>query len=257
MKVASFNANGIRARLFIILDWLGKESPDVLCLQETKIQDAEFPVRRFEEGGYCCAFRGEKGYNGVAILSRSPLKDVSFGFADGDMQEESRVISGTYKDIPIVNTYIPQGLAPDSEKFRYKLDWFQRLRDYFSRKFQPTDPLLWVGDFNVAPEPIDVHNPKNLLGSIGFHPDEHSALSAVKSWGFIDVFRKHESRGEVYTFWDYRVPNGVKRGLGWRIDHIWATSSLAERSIRSWIDIDPRLMQKPSDHTFIVAEFDL
>ena len=256
MKVASFNANGIRARLPIILDWLERECPDLLGVQETKVQDKDFPSRVFEEAGYSCVFRGEKGYNGVAIISNRPLDHACFGFADGDSREETRLVRGMYKGISVVNTYVPQGLAPYSEKFRYKLDWFQRLRDYFSRSFDPKKPLLWMGDFNVAPEPIDVYDPKNLLGNIGFHPDEHTALAGVKSWGLVDVFRKHQPEGGMYTFWDYRVPNALKRGMGWRIDHIWATASLAQKSTRAWVDLSPRLLEKPSDHTFIVAEFD-
>lgn len=251
MKIASFNSNGIRARLSIILDWIGREKPDVLCLQETKVPDRDFPQEAFEELNYFLAFKGEKGYNGVAILSKFLLHNVSFGFGDGDVSEEMRLITVSVAGIPIVNTYVPQGSAPDSEKFRYKLDWFHRLYDYFSQRFKPTKPLLWVGDFNIAPEPVDVYDPKGLFGNIGYHPDEHSALSKVKSWGFVDVFRKHVPQGEVYTFWDYRVPNGVKRGLGWRIDHIWATPCLAEKSIRASIDITPRLLEKPSDHTFL------
>ena len=171
MKIASFNANGIRARLNIVLDWLAKEEPDVLCLQETKVQDNDFPKEPFEEIGCFLAFRGVKAYNGVAIISKTPLSDVDFGFGDGDKQEEPRLISATAQGIKVVNTYIPQGSAPDSDKFRYKLDWFQRLYDYFSRRFNPNEPLLWTGDFNVAPEPIDVYDPQGLSGSIGFHPE--------------------------------------------------------------------------------------
>jgi exodeoxyribonuclease-3 len=258
MKIASFNANGVRARLPIIRDWLAKERPDILCMQETKVQDVEFPKQPFEELGYVCAIRGQKAYNGVAILSSSPLSSISCGFGDGDAKEETRLITATYGNtIPVVNSYIPQGSAPDSDKFRYKLDWLQRLQDFFMGRFDPSKPLIWVGDFNVAPEPIDVHDPQGLSGSVGFHPDEHAALSAIKSWGFADVFRRHQPDGGAYTFWDYRVPNAVKRGLGWRIDHIWATPGLAEKSTRAWIDVAPRLLQRPSDHTFIVAEFNI
>jgi len=258
MKIASFNANGVRARLPILRDWLARERPDVLCLQETKVPDADFPKEPFEELGYNCVFKGQKGYNGVAIVSSSALSDVSFGFGDGDAVEETRLMTAVCKSsITVINTYVPQGFAPDSEKFRYKLDWLQRLHDFFSRRFDPGNFLVWLGDFNVAPEAIDVYDPQGLLGSIGFHPDEHAALSVLKSWGFVDVFRRHQPDGGVYSFWDYRVPNAVKRGLGWRIDHIWATASLAEKSMRAWIDVAPRLMQRPSDHTFVVAEFDI
>ena len=257
MKIASFNANGIRARLSIIKEWLEREGPDVLCIQETKVQDKDFPKDAFEDLAYYCAFWGQKSFNGVAVLSKVPPAKVSLGFGDGDVTEEPRMITAYIKDIPIVNTYVPQGTAPDSDRFQYKLDWFQRLRGYFSKHFQPTEPLLWVGDFNVAPEPIDVYDPEGLLGSIGFHPDEHKALSAVKSWGFVDMFRMHNPGNKAYTFWDYRVPHAFRRGLGWRVDHIWATPCLAEKSKRAWIDVAPRRLEKPSDHTFILAEFEV
>ena len=255
MKIATFNANSVRARLPIILEWLSKESPDVLCLQETKVQDADFPQEPFQKLGYHCTIWGQKSYNGVAILSKSPPDKVSRGFGDRDAAEEPRLIAATIHGIPIVNTYVPQGYAPDSEKFQYKLEWFGRLQDYFSKHFEPHMPLLWVGDFNVAPEPIDVFDPKKLSGSIGFHPDEHKALSAIKAWGFVDIFRVHESAGSMYTFWDYRIRNALQKGLGWRVDHIWATQPLADKSSRAWIDVNPRLSERPSDHTFVVAEF--
>jgi exodeoxyribonuclease-3 len=257
MKIASFNTNGIRARLSIIKGWLGRERPDVLCMQETKVQDEDFPKEAFEDISYHCTFRGQKSFNGVAVLSKTPPAKVSFGFDDGDEKAEPRMITAYINDIPIVNTYVPQGTAPDSERFQYKLQWFHRLRDYFSKHFQPSEHLLWVGDFNVAPEPIDVYDPEGLLGSVCFHPDEHKALAAVKAWGFVDVFRMHNPSDKAYTFWDYRVPHAFRRGLGWRVDHIWATACLAEKSSTAWIDLAPRQLEKPSDHTFILAEFDL
>ena len=255
MKIATFNANGIRARLPLILKWLSKESPDVLCLQETKAQDADFPQEPLHELGYYCTIWGQKSYNGVAILSKTSPEQVSRGFGDGNAKEEPRLIAATIRGIPVVNTYVPQGYAPGSEKFQYKLHWFVRLQDYFSKQFDPDMPLVWVGDFNVAPEPVDVFDPKGLSGSVGFHPDEHKALAAIRDWGFVDIFRLHESAGNMYTFWDYRIPNAFEKGLGWRVDHIWATQPLADKSSGAWIDSTPRLSERPSDHTFLVAEF--
>jgi exodeoxyribonuclease-3 len=255
MKVASFNVNSIRARLVIVLDWLKDESPDVLCLQETKTPDADFPCKEFENLNYRIVFRGEKSYNGVAILSKMPLENVRIGF-DEEESEGTRFIAATINNIPVVNTYIPQGFNPLSEKFRYKLDWFQRLHDYINRHFRPDKPLLWVGDFNVAPEAKDVYAPDQLYGQIGYHPDEHAALERLREWGFVDVFRLHNANPEQYTFWDYRIRNAVARKIGWRVDHIWATKPLAEKSRRAWIDVTPRLKEKPSDHTVIAAEFD-
>ncbi len=160
-------------------------------------------------------------------------------------------------NVPVVNTYVPQGKFPLSKQFQYKLNWFERIHSYFTKNFSPNEPLLWVGDFNVAPEPIDVYAPDKLLGKICYHPAEHKSLKKVKTWGFEDIFRRHQQGPGYYTFWDYRVPNAVARKMGWRVDHIWATRCLAEKSRRAWIDVGPRLLEKPSDHTFIIAEFSI
>lgn len=257
MKIVTFNANGIRARLPIVLDWLNKEVPDVLCLQETKVQDADFPRKAFEDLDYYCVFRGQKSYNGVSMVSRTAPEDVRYGFGDDDAAEESRLITAVIQGVSIVNSYVPQGYAPDSDKFQYKIAWFERLRRFFDRFFERSSHLVWLGDFNVAPEPVDVYDPDRLRGRVCFHPEEHKALGAVKSWGFTDVFRKHDPREKKYSFWDYRVPNAVARGLGWRLDHIWASAAMAQVSTRAWIDVAPRLFPRPSDHTFVVAEFDI
>jgi exodeoxyribonuclease-3 len=257
LKVASYNANGVRARIPLILKWLEKESPDILCLQETKVQNSDFPFHTFEEKGYHCSYIGQKSYNGVAILTKSLPQEVSFGFGDSDETEEARLASLKTEGIYFVNTYVPQGQSPDSEKFQYKLKWLRRLHKYFKTNFRSNEPLIWTGDFNIAPEPLDVYDPEALLGSIGYHPDEHKVLSSLKEFGFVDVFRKHQPDEKIFTFWDYRIPNAVKRGLGWRIDHIWATPCVVEKSKSAWIDVAARLMERPSDHTFIAAEFDI
>lgn len=255
MIIASFNCNSIRARMPVIQKWLETASPDVLCLQETKVQDGEFPEEDLLRAGYNSVFRGEKSYNGVAILAKEKMTDVFYGFDGKGNDEGSRLIAVKAGPVNIVNTYVPQGTSPDSEKFQYKLNWFARLEDFFGTRYNHKKPLLWLGDFNVAPEPFDVHNPKRLLGSVGYHPDEHAALARVKAGGFIDIFRKHCSDDGNYTFWDYRVKDGVSKGLGWRVDHIWGNAAAAEKSVRSWIDREPRLWEKPSDHTPILAEF--
>ncbi|MDY6933361.1 MAG: exodeoxyribonuclease III [Spirochaetota bacterium] len=255
MKIASFNANSIRARIHVIIRWIEKERPDVLCLQETKAKDSDFPLKAIESTGYDVVYKGEKSYNGVATLSRLPFEGVSYGF-DGDGNDEgTRLIVTQVKGIPVVNTYIPQGTDPSSDRFQYKLKWFDRLLQFFDKNYTKNNPLLWLGDINVAPMEIDVHDPVRLLGRVGFHPDEHRALQRVKDWGFVDVFRKHKEGAGEYTFWDYRVRDAVKRGIGWRVDHILATKPLADRSVDAWIDVEPRLWEKPSDHTFLVAEF--
>ncbi len=256
MKVASFNVNSVRARLEIVLDWLQKESPDVLCVQETKVTDPDFPLQPFKDINYNAVFRGQKSYNGVALFSKLPIENVRIGFDDNE-DEGSRLISAVINGVPIVNTYIPQGSDPESEKFQYKLGWLQRLHDYFDKNWAPDQALIWLGDFNVAPEPMDVHDPEKMLGMVGYHPDEHAALKRLMQWGFVDVFRMHQPGPEQFSFWDYRAKNAVKRKVGWRVDHIWATKPLAEKSVKAWIDVEPRLKERPSDHTPIVAVFEV
>jgi exodeoxyribonuclease-3 len=256
-KIASFNTNSIRSRIDIVISWLDKEQPDVLCLQETKVEDKDFPLESFKQAGFDVIFNGRKSYNGVAIISRHNMEAVSRDSVGSAEPGEGRIIAATINGIRVVNTYIPQGQSPDSEKFIYKLNWIKGMRGYFQERFSSDDDLVWVGDFNVAPEPFDVHNPKRLYGHVGYHPEEHKALQYVKDWGFEDVFRRHRKEGGHYTFWDYRVKDGVKRNLGWRVDHIWATRPLAEKSAGAWIDKEPRMKERPSDHTFIVAEFNV
>ncbi|MDP2643837.1 MAG: exodeoxyribonuclease III [Desulfobacterales bacterium] len=262
MKIASFNANGIRARIPVILKWLEMQSPDVLCLQETKVQDADFPQEAFRTSGYHLSFIGQKSYNGVAILSTAKPREVGFGFDENtagqpQADKEARLIRADIDGITVVNVYVPQGQDPDSEKFKYKLDWLERLRAYLGQHFRPDCLLVCAGDFNVAPEPNDVYDPEKLQGAVGYHPAEHAALARLKDWGLIDLFRKHHPDDKQYTFWDYRVPNAVKRGIGWRIDHILATEKLAQLSTTAWVDDQPRLADRPSDHTFVVSEFEL
>jgi exodeoxyribonuclease-3 len=257
LRVASFNVNGIRARLPLLLNWLQEEGPEVVCLQETKVQDPQFPREALEGLGFTCAFRGEKGFNGVAVLGREPMEFVRVGLDDGGPPDEARLILMKVSGIPVLNTYVPQGKDPESERFQYKLKWFLRIRGFLERHFNPEDPLIWVGDFNVAPEARDVYDPEGLRGSIGFHPEEHRALEQVRQWGLVDVFRLHVTEGGNYTFWDYRVPNALARGLGWRVDHIWATEPMARKSQRAWIDLEPRRSERPSDHTPVLAEFQL
>jgi len=254
MKVASFNANSLRARLTLVLQWLDEHQPDILCVQETKVQDTDFPTDAFDRTEYKYVFKGQKSYNGVAIFSRSEISNVQFGF-DDEPKDQPRLIKAEINGIVIVNTYIPQGYLPESEKFEYKLKWFNRLLNFFDNNFKPTDPVLWVGDFNVAPEPMDVYDPEALLGHVCFHPDVHKALEKVMQWGFVDVFRTHCREPGQYTFWDYRMRNSFKRNLGWRLDHIMATEPLAKKCTACYIDKEPRLAERPSDHTPIIAEF--
>ena len=254
MKVVSFNVNSLRARLEVVLGWLAQHQPDVLCVQETKVQDVDFPGDAFDGSGYKYVFKGQKSYNGVATFSKSEIVNVETGFAD-EPKDEARLIKAEINGIVIVNTYVPQGYSPESEKFEYKLKWFKRLGEYFKKNFKPAEPVLWVGDFNIAPERIDVYDPDALSGHVCFHPEVHKALKKVMEWGFVDVFRMHCKEAGQYTFWDYRM-NAFRRNLGWRLDHIMTTEVLANKSTACYVDKEPRLVEKPSDHTPIIAEFD-
>ena len=256
LTIGTFNVNSVRSRMHILLPWLEKTSPDIICLQETKVQDHEFPVSPFQDAGYNIIFKGQKSYNGVAILSKSETSNVIHGFDDGGPTDESRLLVAEVGGITVVNTYVPQGRDVDHEMYQYKLEWFDRLRALFEARFAADQPIVWVGDINVAPTDIDIHDPKRLLGHVCFNPQVTEALHKVTDWGFVDVFRKHVPQGGHYTYYDYRARNGIADGKGWRIDHIQATKPLADRSIHSWIDLEPRLAEKPSDHTPLMAEFE-
>jgi exodeoxyribonuclease-3 len=256
VQIATYNVNSIRSRLHIIIPWLEKNLPTVLCMQETKVEDEKFPAREFADVGYHVAFKGGKKYNGVAIASLKEPESISFGLDDEGPADMDRLICGVFAGIAVVNTYVPQGYERESPRFAYKLQWFKRLRAFFAKQYSPAQLLIWCGDLNVAPEEIDVHNPKRILGHVCFNPEVWEGLASVQSWGFVDVFRRHHP-GEPgqYTFFDYRVPKAVERGLGWRVDHILATPSLADKSKSCVIDMGPRLAEKPSDHTIVVADF--
>ena len=256
-SIATFNANSLRARLHIVIPWLEKNAVDVLCIQETKVQDKDFPEESFNKIGYNVIYGGQKSYNGVAIASKYEIKGGITGFDDPENtpEDEARLIRCRIQDIPVVNTYVPQGKALDDVHFQIKLRWFKRLKDLFNRNYSPDRPLLWCGDLNVAPEPKDVYAPEQVVDHVCFHSDARKALEDVKAWGFIDVFRKLNPDPGQYTFYDYRIPNAVKRHMGWRVDHIFATVALAEQALEAYIDLGPRLAERPSDHTFLVTKF--
>lgn len=256
MKLATFNTNSVRARLPIILEWLEKESPHILCLQETKVQDTDFPVGQFEEAGYKSVFRGQKSYNGVAVVSRLKADKVRRDLKDeGD--SDARFLSARIGGINLINVYVPQGYAVGTEKFEYKLSWLKELLVYIKNTHKSTESLIVTGDFNVALDEKDVWDPEKMRGEVCFHPDEQRILREIIEWGLIDIFRKHETGSGHYTFWDYRIPNALKRKMGWRIDYILATAPVAAKSKSITIHKGARLLPKPSDHTFLAAEFDI
>jgi exodeoxyribonuclease-3 len=257
-RIATYNVNSVRTRLPIIIPWLRRHRPDVLCMQETKVMDRDFPSGDFAAIGYQVVFRGVTGYNGVAVASLEEAKEVAFGLDDGGPSDEDRLIRCLFNGMAVVNTYVPQGRERGSPHFAYKLEWFRRLRAFFARLYDPQAPLLWCGDLNVAPEALDVHDPKRLLGHVCFTPEVWEAFALVKSWGLEDLFRRHHpGEGGRYTFFDYRVPRSIERGLGWRVDHILTTAPLARKSIDCTIDMEARTAEKPSDHTILIATFNL
>lgn len=255
--LATFNANSIRSRLDAVLGWLAARQPDVLCVQETKVQDAEFPAEPFRAAGWHVVFRGEKSYNGVALVSRKPAEDVAFGFDDGGPEDATRLVRARFGKVHVVNTYVPQGREIDHAMYAYKLEWLGRLRKLFERHYAPRDKLLWTGDLNVAPFDIDVDKPETKRQHVCCHEAVRAAFADVVGWGLVDVYRKHHPEPGRYSFYDYRQPRSLERNQGWRIDHLLATPSLADRSRAAEIDLEPRRAEKPSDHTFVWAEFDV
>lgn len=257
MVVATYNAAGVRARLAGILDWLADNEPDVLALQETKVEDHLFPLASFEELGYNVAINGQKSWNGVALVSRLPITNVRKGFQDDLSVEDARIIAGDIGGLTVINTYVPNGSAVGTEKFDYKLVWLERFAKYLRRHFDAAEPTVWLGDINIAPTENDVFDPKRHRGKVGFHPDEISRLEKILDWGLTDLFRKHHEGPGYYTFWEFTIPKSVERNLGWRIDHIYGTKPVSEACSRCWIDKGPRTGERPSDHTFVLAEIDL
>jgi len=256
MKIATWNVNSIGVRLPQVLEWLEGNRPDVLCLQEIKCVDAKFPIAAFNEAGYQAEIFGQPTYNGVAILSLSGQKDVVRGLADDDPESQRRLIASTVGKVTIINVYVPNGSEVGSDKYRYKLEWLSRLRSMLDSHFESGNPILLCGDFNIAPEDRDVHDPALWEGKILCSEQEREALGRISDWGFIDVVRKHRTESGLFSWWDYRG-GGFRRNHGLRIDHLWATEPLATRSIDAWIDRIPRAMEKPSDHAPVVAEFDI
>lgn len=240
----------------ILLDWLARHQPDVMCLQETKVQDNDFPALDLLAAGYHASFRGQKGYNGVATLTRGEPNEVFYGFHPGPDIEDVRALEVSVDGVTIVNTYVPQGYRIGTDKYAFKLDWFRRVREHFDERFTPSRPVIWTGDMNVAPEPIDVYHPDRRVNDVDFHIDARNAYAGAVSWGFIDTFRKLHPDRVQYTYWDY-FRNAYQNNWGWRIDHILATPPLAEKCIAAEVDEEPRRTPGASDHTVAWAEFSL
>jgi exodeoxyribonuclease-3 len=254
VKIATYNVNSIRRRLPIVLEWLDRHQPDVLCLQETKVADLEFPLLELSAAGYHVTFRGRKSYNGVATLTRQEPESVLHGLVEGPDPEDDRILMTVVGGVPIVNTYVPQGQKVGTERYAFKLAWFARLRQYFELRLDPAKPAIWLGDLNVAPEPIDVYHPDRRGNDPDFHIDARNAYKETAAWGFSDVFRRLHPDRVQYTYWDY-FRNAYQNNWGWRIDHIMATAPLAQACRNADVDTVPREAPGASDHTVMWAEF--
>ena len=255
MKIATWNVNSIIARLPLVTRWLEKEQPDILCMQETKCADDKFPSLEFKSAGYDCLLFGQQSYNGVAIASRSSCANEARGFPGDGADSQSRLLMAEIAGISLVNVYIPNGQSVASDKYQFKLHWMKRLRELLDSKYQDSANVLLCGDFNVAPDERDVHDPRLWQNRILFSEAERHALQHIKDWGFTDTFRLHTQEGGHYSWWDYRA-GGFRRNLGLRIDHIWVSQPLAERNRKTSIDKEPRGWERPSDHAPVVAEFE-
>lgn len=258
MRIATFNCNSIRVRLPAVLEWLDTHSPDVLALQETKAIDKDFPAADFADRGWHVVFRGEKSYNGVAIVTREAPSKSSFGLGDDGGESETRLAYTAVSGVHVVNTYVPQGQSLDSERFTFKLKWLERLRSYLDARFDAKkDRVAWVGDLNVAPLPMDVYDSKAVWPHVCHCQPVIDAFEKTREFGFEDVFRKFLPNPETFTFWDYRQRAAFARNRGWRIDHILATPRLAAKASGCAVDTEPRKRERPSDHTFVYADFDV
>jgi exodeoxyribonuclease-3 len=255
MKLASWNVNSLNVRLPHLLDWLAAQTPDIVCLQEIKLTDDRFPQMEIEAAGYRCAWSGQKTYNGVAILSRTSLAEVTVGipaFPD----EQRRVIAATIEAVRVVCAYVPNGQAIDSEKYEYKLRWLEAFRLWLDEELRNHPRLAVLGDYNIAPADEDVHDPKTWEAQILCSPREREAFRKLLALGLKDSFRLFTQPERSFTWWDYRM-NAFKRNLGLRIDHVLLSPELASLCRASTIDLVPRRLERPSDHAPVIAELQL
>lgn len=252
MKYATWNVNSLNVRLPHVLDWLQANQPDALALQETKQEDSKFPYQALAEVGYQSIHFGQKTYNGVAILSRHPLQEIQLGIPDFD-DEQRRVVAATIGDTRVVCAYMPNGQSLDSDKYLYKLRWLNAMTAWLAEELQRHPRLVLMGDYNIAPEDCDVHDPQAWVGQVLVSEPERAAFKALVALGLHDSFRLFEQAEGSYSWWDYRMA-GFRRNLGLRIDHILVSDALVAECKASWIDKLPRKLERPSDHTPVVLE---
>jgi len=255
MKLATWNVNSLRVRMPHLKDWLAANPVDVIALQETKLPDADFPREEVEALGLHAAVFGQRTYNGVALLARSALEDVATGIP-GFEDEQRRVIAATVGGVRVIDVYVPNGQAVGSEKYEYKLRWLAALRGYVAAEVARHPNLVILGDFNIAPEDRDVHDPKAWEGSVHVSEPERAALRSLLDTGLEDCFRRFEQPEKSFSWWDYRMM-AFRRNAGLRIDLVLASSAFARKCDACHIDREPRRLERPSDHAPVVASFDI
>lgn len=252
MMIATWNVNSLKVRLLQVLEWLAHYQPDVLCLQETKTEDVNFQLSELTAAGYQCAFSGQKTYNGVAILSKQPLQEITYGIP-GSVDTQKRVLSATVNGVRIVNVYVPNGQSVDSDKYQYKLAWLKELTAWIEVELKIYPKLALLGDYNIAPEARDVHDPKAWEGQVLFSEPERAAFQALLNLGLQDSFRLFEQPEKMFSWWDYRM-NAFRRNMGLRIDHILLSAALAPACKATHIDKEARKAARPSDHAPVISE---
>ncbi len=252
MKLATWTVNSLKVRLPQVLEFLALHKPDALCLQETKSEDANFPLPEIQAAGYQAAFSGQKTYNGVAILTAAPPAEVSIGIPGFD-DPQKRVVAETVNGVRVICVYVPNGEAVESDKYKYKLDWLTKLTVWLKQEMAKYSKLALLGDYNIAPEDRDVYDPKFWTGKVLFSEPEKAAFRELLGLGLSDSFRQFDQPEKAYSWWDYRM-NGFKRNLGLRIDHILLSAELAKGCKSCAIERDFRAKERPSDHAPVIAE---
>lgn len=255
MKVATWNVNSLKVRLPHVLEWMESAGPDVLVLQEIKQTNDDFPVKAFADVGYQAIASGQKTYNGVAVITRRTPRDAVTDFPGFD-DPQRRILASTIGDLRVVNLYVPNGQEVGSDKYAYKLGWLAALGNFLRGELASHEHVIVLGDFNIAPEDRDVYDPVKWGDAVLCSPAERQALSDLLELGFVDVFRRFEQEEKSFSWWDYRAA-GFRRNAGLRIDLILASELLAGKCIASYIDREPRTWERPSDHTPVIAEFDI
>ena len=252
MKIATWNVNSLKVRLPQVLDWLAAQRPDILCLQETKLEDKAFPFAEIEAAGYRAIHHGQKTYNGVAILARDEAQDVVRNIPDFD-DHQARVIAATFGATRIVCAYMPNGQAVGSDKYEYKLKWLRALKRWLTDELTRHPRLALLGDYNIAPDDRDVHDPKAWAGQVLCSEPERDAFRALVGLGLVDAFRLFDQPEKIFSWWDYRML-GYQKNLGLRIDHILLSTALAPDCRTCVIDKAPRKLERPSDHAPVIVE---